>query len=250
MFTMAMTALLLYTLPCAATDAWQLVERGNQAYMNGEYPHAAELYEEVLFMGFTAPELYYNLGNAYFRMNQVAKAILNYERGLRLRPSDEALRHNLRLAQQRLTDRIEPVPVLFYEKWKQNLLGRQTADGWARTSIAFAMAFLLGMLLYFFSRTRIVRKWSFFLALGLLFCSTLSLLAASDQYNVQTNRKEGIVFVPRTTAKSAPRPDSPDLFVVHEGSKVEMTGMIGDWVEIRLANGNMGWIKKEGLEII
>ena len=226
-----------------------LIEQGNQAYMNGEYSYAAELYERVLESGLTAPELHHNLGNAYYRQNEMARAILHYERGLRLRPSDEALRHNLNIARQRLTDRIDPVPMLFFERWTKGFLMRMPADGWARTGIALFVAGLAAMLGYFFFRRPAAKKRAFFLALALILSGILSFYSARVQYNASM-RQEAILFVPRVTAKSAPGTDSPDLFVIHEGSKMEITDKLGDWVEIRLANGNVGWIRKDALEII
>jgi tetratricopeptide (TPR) repeat protein len=236
-------------VPVFGSNPSDLVERGNQAYIRGEFSYAAELYEKVLELGYTAPELHYNLGNAYYKHNDISRAILHYERGLRLRPSDEALKYNLNRARQRIVDRIDPMPEIFLERWTKMFFRAMPADGWARTGISLFLSGLAGMLGFFFSRRMFIKKLAFFLALGMLFLSSIAFISARRQFT-ESKKMEAILFVPRTTAKSAPGSESPDLFVIHEGSKMEITSELGVWVEIRLANGNVGWIKREALEFI
>ncbi|MFO7998056.1 MAG: tetratricopeptide repeat protein [Bacteroidales bacterium] len=247
---LAVFLLMLPALQSMAQTPSELVEQGNQSYTRGEYSNAAAHYEKVLEMGWEAPELYYNLGNAYYKMNQIPGAILNYERGLRLRPGDKALRYNLDLAREKLTDRIDPIPPLFYEKWWTGFLQIQSADAWAKTGL-FLVSFFLGCVLwFFFARTVVQKKSAFVLGVILLFLASLALLSANRQYRNQYLKKEAVLFVPRVSAKSGPGANNPDLFVIHAGTKATITNELNEWAEIQLPNGNLGWVRKETLEVI
>jgi len=252
-FAIYILFLLFLPVPCngyAQDSAEDLLEKANQAYSQNEYVYAAELYEQVLEQGYEAAELYYNLGNAYFRSDKVAKAILNYERAIRLKPNDENILFNLQVAQTRIVDRIEPVPKLFYERWWQSLINLQSEKGWAITAIVLGTMFFLCLAWFFLGNKSFIRKIAFVLVLLMLTTTTLSLIFAQKQYNKLTLQNEAIVFSPRLTAKSAPDASSPDLFVIHQGTKVEIRQKLGEWYEIRLANGNIGWIRKDNVEII
>jgi len=228
-----------------AEEAATTFERANQAYINGEYAYAAELYEEMLSGGLEAAALYFNLGNAYFKENRLAHAILNYERARLLKPFDDNIMYNLELARSRTTDRIETVPLIFYERWWQRFILYQSVDGWAKTGLIMLVLALLAALGYFFTAAVVMKKTGFFLALLLLFFAGISFIAAQRQYVQFYLQTDAIVFSPRVTAKSSPNPASPDLFVIHEGTKVRITNELGEWSEIRLENGNVGWLKND-----
>lgn len=227
-----------------------LLNQANQAYINEEYSFAVELYEEVLSAGVGSATLYYNLGNAYFKDNQIGRAILNYERALRLRPFDGNVKYNLEIARSRTVDRIEPLPVIFYIRWWNGFVYAMSVDNWARTGIAFVLVMLSALLVYFFSATARIKKIGFLTATACLILAALSFTAAQDQYTHLNKKTEAVVNVQRLTAKSAPGDASPDLFVIHEGTRVSITDELGEWVEIRLANGNVGWLKRQGIEYI
>ena len=240
----------LFALHLKANETQRIFGEANQAYINGEFAHAAELYETILAEGFESAELYYNLGNAYFKENRLAYAILNYERARLLRPFDEDIRYNLELARSKTTDRIETVPVIFYEKWWQKFILIQSVDGWAMTGLILLLLALSAGLWYFFSRTVLMKKLGFFLAISLLFLSVISFIAAQRQYVLHYLRTDAIVFSPRITVKSAPNVASPDLFVIHEGTKVRITNQLSGWSEIRLENGNVGWIRDDHIRAV
>lgn len=228
----------------------QLIEQANTAYLEGQYSYAIELYESILKQKLEAHELYYNLGNAYFRENRLGQAILNYERALRIKPNDNNTLHNLEIAQGRIVDRINATPVLFYEKWWRSMHSAFHTNTWAKLALLFltlTLAFFGG---YLFFKTRGMKKLAFSLSLLGLFFMTISFLSARAQYYHTFQKKEAIIMVQRATAKSSPADTSPDLFVIHEGSKALITRELGDWSEIRLANGNIGWVKNTTLELI
>lgn len=232
----------------AAPD--DLIRQANEAYVNGQYSYAIELYESVLEQKVEAPELYYNLGNAYFKENLFGAAILNYERSLKLSPSDENTLFNLEVARARTVDRINPVPLIFYERWWKNFYSRFSVDGWSWLIILLLLALLAALGGFFFSRTRGMKKTAFGISLVFVLALLVCLSAARTQYSNTHKRQDAIVMVPRATAKSSPGEASPDLFVIHEGSKARITGELGEWYEVRLANGNVGWVKKSALEVI
>lgn len=236
--------------PLFAAGPEQLIEQANTAYLEGQYSYAIELYESVLDQKLEAHGLYYNLGNAYFKDNRLGPAILNYERALRIKPGDNNTMFNLEIAHGRIVDRINDTPLIFYEKRWRSMNSSFSIDTWAKLALLFLALTLALFGGYLFFKTRSMKKAAFGLSLlGLLFM-TISFFSARAQYYHTFQKKEAIIMAQRATAKSSPGDANPDLFVIHEGSKASITGELGDWVEIRLANGNIGWVKKTMLEVI
>lgn len=227
-----------------------LMEQANQAYINESYHEAVELYEQIAGMEIESDLLYYNLGNAYFKTGQYAAAILNYERALRLSPNDENIRHNLRIARGRIGDRSEPLPRLFFVEWHNSFVRLQSADGWAVTSIILSFILCIGIALFFVSRNNRKKKTIFSFSIAMIIALITSLYAANRQYENNYVIKEAIVMSPRVTAKSAPSDGAVDVFVIHEGRKLEITGELNGWYEVRLPDGSIGWIKKTAASVI
>ncbi|MFW5793435.1 MAG: SH3 domain-containing protein [Bacteroidota bacterium] len=231
-------------------DADSLIAVANEAYINEEYAYSAELYEQILDMDLESAKLYYNLGNAYFKDNKIGMSILNYERAKRIDPSNENIIHNLRVANSRTVDKVEPVPELFYEKWWNSLKSMQNSDNWAISGIIFLFGFFFFTSLYLLSKKLLLKKIAFYISLLLLFLNILCFVFAYKTYKIQTSDNFAIVMSIRTIVKSSPSDTSPDVFVIHEGTKFKITNKIGEWIEIKLANGNVGWIKSDATEII
>jgi tetratricopeptide (TPR) repeat protein len=248
--TIFFIALLFGFQPVMAANPNELVEQANMAYVDGQYSYAIEIYEALLEQKLEASELYYNLGNAYFKENRLGPAILNYERALKIKPGDENTLFNLEVARARTVDHINPVPLIFYENWWRSFYSFFGTDAWARLGLLFLVFSLIFLGGFFFFHTRGLKKLGFGLALFSLLLMSISFLAARTQYHNAFKKREAIVMTPRATAKSSPGESSPDLFVIHEGSKARITGELGEWYEIRLANGNVGWVKKTALEMI
>jgi tetratricopeptide (TPR) repeat protein len=245
-------AIVLFPLimPAWSQTPGEIWNEANEAYTRSEYNYSIELYESLIEQEFQVSELYYNLGNAYFRTNQLGLAILNYERALRLNPSDDNIQHNLRHANSRTLDNIEVRAQLFYEQWWRDAYMMQSADRWAVLSIILLSLSLIAMAVYLFSRTIGVKKTAFFISVFLLFITVFSFIFAQKQYNRLTENREAIILSPRVSAKSSPSAQSPDLFLVHEGTKVFIRSTIAGWHEVNLANGNVGWIRRETAAII
>ncbi|MBQ9261519.1 MAG: BatD family protein [Prevotella sp.] len=222
----------------------------DSAYVRGEYQQAIKDYEALLKQGASA-DLYYNLGNAYYRTENITKAVLNYERALLLSPSDRDIRFNLQMARSKTIDKITPEQEMFFITWYRSLINLASVDGWARTAlIALALAIILA-LMYLFSERIWLRKVGFFGAIFLIAVFILSNVFAHQQKDLLINRRGAIVTAGAVTVKSTPDKKGADLFILHEGTKVTITdASMKEWKGIRLADGKEGWIEAKLIELI
>ena len=224
--------------------------KANKAYSVGSYSVAADLYQKVVDAGYSAPELFYNMGNACFKMNEYARAILWYERARRLDPGNEDINFNLNVANTKISDKIEPLPELFYKRWFNEFVQVFSVDIWAMLCVCIFITGLSGLVLYLVSRVLILRKIGFWFATMMFFLFFFTLVFAWNGYTAAKSTSEAIVFTPTITVKSSPDDKSTDLFVLHEGTKVMLLDDISGWYEIRIANGSVGWLPKNSLEKI
>lgn len=221
----------------------QQVAEANRAYLAGRYENAVTIYEKVTQAGLASPVLYYNLGNAYFKLGNMPLAILYYEKAHKLAPADADIIHNIRLANTRIVDKIEPVPMLFYIRWWSSARNILSPDNFAKISLALFSIFWLLLACYFLARRKGLRITAFYFALIFLIGSIFGIVLASDSHHKALNPDEAIVMEPSAGVKSSPDDKSVDLFVIHEGTKVTVMDRIGNWKEVRIANGNSGWIQ-------
>ncbi|MCF8364904.1 MAG: tetratricopeptide repeat protein [Bacteroidales bacterium] len=233
-----------------ADDKLQLIEEANKSYSEDDFQNAIDLYEKVIGNGVESSELYFNLGNAYFKINEIPTAILYYEKAKKLYPSDEDIQFNLQIANSRIVDKIEMVPDIFYVKWWKNLLYTFSVDEWAMMSIVSFAILMMLLLIFLLSNIYWLRKASFWTGLIFVVFSLTTYLLANQKYNSFTRDHQAIVFSPTLTVKSSPSETGIDLFVIHEGSKVQITDHIGQWYEIEIANGSVGWIKEKDIRKI
>ncbi|MBO7047020.1 MAG: BatD family protein [Prevotella sp.] len=222
----------------------------DSAYVRGEYQQAIKDYETLLKYGASA-DLYYNLGNAYYRTENITRAVLNYERALLLSPGDRDIRFNLQMARSKTVDKITPEQDMFFVTWYRSLVNLTSVDGWANIAlISLALAIILA-LLYLFSERIWLRKVGFFGAIILIVCFLVSNVFAYQQKDLLVHRRGAIVVAPAVTVKSTPAKQGTDLFILHEGTKVTITdGSMKDWKGIRLADGKEGWIETRQIELI
>jgi tetratricopeptide (TPR) repeat protein len=242
--------LLLFWANTISGNVDSLIRAGNDAYNNGRYDNAIEAYEKVTDKGYTSAELYYNLGNAYFKLNDVAASILYYEKAKRLDPRNEDILFNLALAKSRTIDRIEPVPELFYVTWWKQLKNLLSPDNWAIASISGFVLVWIFAIIFFISRKVTVKRFSFWSGIVVILLTTVLFIITHQKYEQLRSEAEAIIFTPTVTVKSSPNEKSVDLFVVHEGTKVEITDAVEDWNEIRIADGSKGWVKSSTFRII
>ncbi len=226
------------------------MKEAERMYTANNYADAIKTYESILKQGYESAELYYNLGNSYYRNNEITKSILNYERAKMLAPNDEDIRFNLELANQFVVDKIEPLPRPFFVKWWHSLINSNSSGGWAKISIICFILALIGASGYIFASSINLKKISFITGIVMIVISAFSFGFAGKQKAGITNHKSAIVFTPTVTVKSSPDESGTDLFVVHEGLKVDIREELGNWYNIRIADGNSGWVKKINLEKI
>lgn len=243
---------LLVWLPVAgqAKVEQMVFDKANQFYLNGEYSSAREEYQKIVNSGFESGELYYNLGNAFYKLGQIPSAILYYEKALILNPKDVDIQFNLELANRLVVDKINPVNEFFFRKWTRTFAGIIKADAWGYISL-IAFVLLLSVVIFVYV-TRGFRFRKLMLSGGALLIVILvfSLLLGSIQNKQSVHPDSAIVFSSSLTAKSSPDTGGTDLFVIHEGVKVKITDRVGSWIRIRLADGNEAWIPENCVERI
>ena len=225
-------------------------QNADDEYKKGNYQQAIKDYEELLKEGVSA-DLYYNLGNAYFRTDNITKAVLAYERAHLLNPGDVDINFNLQFARSRTIDKITPESEMFFVTWYHSLVNFTSVDSWARTAIVSIVLVLLLVLLYLFSPNINLRKVGFFGANIFLVLFLLSNLFAYQQKKSLINRNGAIVVAPTVNVKKTPSMSSNNTFVIHEGTRVNITDKsIKGWRNITIADGREGWVLERQIEEI
>jgi tetratricopeptide (TPR) repeat protein len=233
-----------------AADAQQLFQNANAAYQAGNFPLAVEQYETILTSGkLFSTELYYNLGNGYFRLNQTGRAILNYERAARLSPTDADIQTNLTVARGRVTDDIEAVSEVFFVKWYRLLRSLLTADAWATFGLFFLWLGGGGFAMWLLGKERQWKKRGFIVGCVALPLSLLIFLMTNNAAKI-TEATFGIVMSKETPFRNAPNENAAVTATLHEGIKVEIVDKIGELTKVKLANGEEGWVNAAEVEKI
>ena len=244
----ATVLLLLLFLPLSGHAVTKA--EADSAYIRGQYQQAIKDYEMLLKQGASA-DLYYNLGNAYYRSENITRAVLNYERALLLSPGDRDIRFNLQIARAKTIDKIVPESEMFFFTWYRSLVNLMSVDAWAWTALIALALLIVLLLVYLFSERIWLRKVGFFGGFVLLILFALSNLFAWQQKQDLLFRKGAIVISPSVTVKSTPAKNGTDLFILHEGTKVSITdGTMKGWMGIRIADGKEGWIESNMIEEI
>lgn len=251
------TYILLFILPClAVAQGSEAViahtkAAGDSLYISNDYAGAITAYEHIIATEGEAADIYYNLGNAYYKSDEIAKAILNYERALLLAPNDEDIKFNLALAQSKIVDKVSEPYRIFFAVWVENIINLFAMGTWAVVAIATFVLLLLAVLLFLFSNRIGARKTGFIFAVLMFVITIFANVAAWHHYDKMTNRTGAIIMQPSVTAKSTPDNSGTDLFVIHEGRKVNITDdTMKGWKEIELEDGTMGWVPAAVLEKI
>lgn len=237
-------------MPAADATDDELWDRANTAYLNGDYHGATEIYGEILDRGLSSMKLYYNLGNSCFKEGRLGEAILYYNRALRLAPGDEDIRYNLRVAESRTKDRIEQIPEFFLTSWVRSVRHSMSCTAWSVFSLV-ALAAALGLfLLYLLARRMSLRKTGFYgtMVAVVLFVATTWL--AMGERREMLDDTQAVVMSLSTAVKSSPDKSATDLFVLHEGTRVEITNRLEGWCEVTIADGKKGWLESKTIETI
>ncbi|MBC8594398.1 tetratricopeptide repeat protein [Oscillospiraceae bacterium N12] len=223
---------------------------GDSAYMKNDFASAIQVYEALLTKG-EAADLYYNLGNSYYKSGDIAKAILNYERALLLQPGNGDIRANLEVARAKTVDKVEPIPEIFFVSWTKSLINSMSVDAWAVCGVVCFILLIASLYFFIFSKQVVLKKASFICGIVFLIAVILANVFASEQKDSLQNRDSAIVMSPSVTVRSTPSESGTSLFILHEGHKVTIKdASMKGWKEIRIEDGKVGWVPSSSIEII
>ncbi len=208
------------------------------------------MYDSIEQSGMVSAKLYYNMGNAYFKVGKIGKSILYYSKAQKLAPGDKDIEHNLAIANTYTRNRIEPLPEFFVKRWMNSFASVMGGNAWAALSIGLFALTLAGVLLYLLPLRRGVRKAGFWGAVAGLAMFLFAFSFASRDHSKSEESIQAIVTSASASVKSSPDNAGKDLFLLYEGAKVEVHDALNGWLEIELADGNRGWIKATAIEMI
>ncbi len=237
--------LILFLAPLflvAQEENAQLWEKANTYYTSEEYEQALNIYQQIIDSGEESAKLYFNLGNAYYKTGDVNNAILNFERAKLLAPHDADIQFNLNIANQFVVTKIEELPQPFFLRWRTSVTNKYPTDTWSGISIGTFLLFLILLGFFIFSKRSTIKRIAFWLGIFAVVLSGFTFSFARQQKLAIKNRNEAIVFCPRVTVKSSPSETGTDLFLIYEGLKIQVTDSLNTWKEIKLADGNEGWL--------
>lgn len=221
-----------------------------QAYETEQYELAADIFSAIEKQGNIATDLYVNIADSYYKSGHIGPAILYYERALRLNPSDKDARYNLEIAKSRTQDKIDSVPELAVKQWSRKVCYLMSSNAWAISGLClFAIAATM-ILLLLLSRSVALRRVGFYSALTCLLLCLVCIFNSFRQKNLIDSKDTAIVYVSVCSVKTSPATASPDQFILHEGTKVNVLEQIGEWSNISIADGREGWIQTKNIEVI
>ena len=225
-----------------------LFEEGNIVYNEGDFPKAVSLYEQTLLTGKHSAALYFNLGNAYYRLNKVAESIYYYEKAKQLDPKNEDVKVNSAFAQNMTIDAIEPLPESQLSQFQKSLYALANASIWSKIIILFVWLFAIFFSMYLLNKTVKLKKLFFLLSLFslVLFMGSFTIKFFANAQ--QENKEYAIIFSNEINSWSEPNLRAEIQFTLHEGTKVELLDSLDEWKKIRIANGSEGWVKNASLK--
>lgn len=230
-----------------AQDHQAYLQQGRSAYEKQNFDEALNAYNQLDQQGYTSFELYYNLGNTHYKLGDLPNAILYYEKAKKINGGDEDLLFNLGLANSKITDKVTPLPTSFQ---LADLYLSLSTDTWAVISLLGFLAFLGTLFMFFYSAKVALKRIYIIGSITGIIVSIWSFIAASQTISIRSKQTEAIVFSPSVTARSAPSESGNKLFIIHEGLKVEVQETSENYSKIKMADGNVGWIKSEALKMI
>ncbi|WP_430968191.1 tetratricopeptide repeat protein [Spongiimicrobium sp. 2-473A-2-J] len=240
--------LLLSLTGTAQNDA--LFSRATEAYNEGDYEKASEDYLRILENGAHSAELYFNLGNSYYKMNQIAPSIYYYEKALLLKPNDSEIKNNLRFAQNMTLDAIEELPESSISKIYKGITGFLSFEQWSYLAVGLVLLFVLAYIAFYFLRYATHKRIAFITSMASMILAVLSVSLAYLQYRDFEAEQPAIVFPEETTVKSEPNNRSQEAFKLHQGTKVFVLDQLNDWKKIALSDGKTGWIPSSDIKLL
>jgi tetratricopeptide (TPR) repeat protein len=220
-----------------------LFAKGNAYYAKAQYKDALNTYQQILNDGYQSPAIFYNIGNASYKSGDIPSALLYYEKAHKLAPGDEDINANIRFVNLKTTDKIDQVPEFFLANWWKTFILSFSTSALSILSIILVLGGSVFLIIYFFTGSISIKKTSFYASITLFFLGVFIIFVAGMQISYFKWHRQAIVFSSSVTVKSGPVDQSANLFVIHEGTKVNVLENSNGWMKIGLVNGNEGWIK-------
>lgn len=233
-----------------AQNVDSLFVSANNLYKNGKFEAAIKKYKAIESKEIVSSELYYNLGNSYYKLNKVGPSIYYYEKGLKINPLNEDIKNNLVFAKRLALDNIEELPKTVLQKFNENYLEKLSYNQWAVVVVIISFLASILFLLFYFAEAP-VKKRVFFITSILSFIILIaSIFITYNQFNNSKNKIEAIIFAEKTEVRNAPTLNSETVFNLHEGTKVLILDAVDNWKKIKIADGKIGWIIKNELKLL
>jgi tetratricopeptide (TPR) repeat protein len=240
--------LLISTLGVAQNE--DLFEKANQAYADGKYQDAVQLYNKILENGETSAAVHYNLGNAHYKLNHIAPSIYHYEKALKMAPGDKDVKNNLAFARNMAIDVIDDHTEDGFTGIFSSTTSIFTPTGWGWTAVISMLVFVIFFLAYYFTGKALLKRILFITGIFFFLLAVSSAVIGIMKQNMLENRSFAIIFSEEVEVKSEPNIRSTEVFSLHEGAKVKVTEDFQDWYEIELPNGSQGWVKSQSLKLL
>lgn len=232
----------------AAAQNSSLFDEANTLYSNGKYNEAIEKYDEVVDKGLHSAEIYFNLGNAHYKLNHIAPSIYYYEKALLLSPNDSEIQNNLSFAQNMTIDAIEFVPEIGISRFLRSAIKTFSFDSWAYISVAFVVLFVILFITYYFTSSTNKKRFTFVTSITSAFLTILFLSFAFQRQTMDNKDNPAVVFAQESLVRTDPNLSGEEAFRLHEGTKVRVLDTINNWTEILLVDGKTGWITSEEIK--
>ena len=225
-------------------------EEANRAYADKDYDLAISKYEQILENGYESNAVYFNLGNAHYKLNNVGPSIYYYEKALMLNSSDEDAKTNLKYAQQMTIDAIDVVPKTGVSKFVNTATAKLSVNGWAWVAVTLSMTFVILMILYYFASASIKKRLFFVFGSICVILALVALVVAFQQQDIIDSQEYGIIFTEEVTVRAEPNPRAEQLFLLHEGTKAKILDDFDNWRKIELTDGKQGWMPKTDIKAL
>ncbi len=243
-------ALVLPILSFGNDRTQMLFAKGNACYAKAQYKEALTAYQQILDEGYQSAAVYFNMGNASFKSDDIPSALLYYEKAHKLSPGDEDINFNIRFANLKTTDKIDEAPEFFLANWWKALILSFSVNTLSVSSILLVLLGSGVLIIYFFTNSVSIKKASFYCSITLFFLGLITIFIAGMQLNYFNGHRQAIIFSSSVTVKNGPVEKSANVFVLHDGTKVTILDTSNGWMKIRIGNGNEGWIKNSDVKEI
>ena len=227
-----------------------IFEQANELYNDGKYAESIDKYNTILDTDKHSTELYFNLANAHYKLNNIAPSIFFYEKALQLAPGDEEIKSNLAFAKNMTIDAIDNIPLTGFSKIVNKVTNTMSFDNWAKLSVGFVFCFVILFLLYYFAYSTVNKRLAFMGSLSTLCLMFISLTLTFHKYNLVKNDRPAIVFEQESKIKSEPNSRSEESFRLHEGTKVQVLDTVKNWSKIKLSDGKTGWVSTDEIRTL